>query len=165
MAVQLDDGGGRALRGHVEALGIDVHTGVAVAGVATTPDGRVAGLRLGGADGAPEHLLAAELVVFAAGIRPRDQLARAAGLAVGERGGVIVDDTCATAAPGVYAIGEVACHGGRVYGLVAPGQTMAEVVADQLDGRRGHVRRHRPLDPAQAPGRRRGQRRRPARRG
>jgi nitrite reductase (NADH) large subunit len=133
MAVQLDDGGGRALRGHVEALGIEVHTGVAVAGVATTADGRVAGLRLGGGDG-PERVLPAELVVFAAGIRPRDQLARAAGLAVGERGGVVVDDRCATDARGVYAIGEVACHAGRVYGLVAPGQVMAEVVADQLAG-------------------------------
>jgi len=129
MAVQLDDGGGRALRGHVEALGIEVHTAVAVAGVAITPDGRVSGLRLG------EHdVLPAELVVFAAGIRPRDQLARAAGLPVGERGGVVVDDACATAAPGVYAIGEVACHAGRVYGLVAPGQVMAEVVADQIAG-------------------------------
>jgi nitrite reductase (NADH) large subunit len=102
--------------------------------VATTPDGRVAGLRLGGRDGAPDEVLPAELVVFAAGIRPRDQLARAAGLAVGERGGVVVDDTCATVAAGVYAIGEVACHRGRVYGLVAPGQVMAEVVADQIAG-------------------------------
>jgi nitrite reductase (NADH) large subunit len=131
MAVQLDDGGGRALRGHVEALGIEARTGVAVTGVATTPDGRVEGLRLGGE---VEEVVPAELVVFAAGIRPRDQLARAAGLAVGERGGVVVDDACATAAPGVYAIGEVACHAGRVYGLVAPGQVMAEVVADRLAG-------------------------------
>ncbi len=135
MAVQLDDGGGAALRGHVEALGIDVRTGVAVGGVAATPDGRVAGLRLG-RDGS-EEVLAAELVVFAAGIRPRDQLARAAGLEVGARGGVVVDDTCATAVPGVYAIGEVACHSGRVYGLVAPGQVMAEVVADQIAGGTG----------------------------
>jgi nitrite reductase (NADH) large subunit len=134
MAVQLDDGGGAALRGHVEALGIDVRTGVAVGGVATTPDGRVAGLRLGAGPDGPDEVLSAELVVFAAGIRPRDQLARAAGLAVGERGGVVVDDTCATAVPGVYAIGEVACHAGRVYGLVAPGQVMAEVVAEQIAG-------------------------------
>ncbi|MDP1820636.1 MAG: nitrite reductase large subunit NirB [Acidimicrobiales bacterium] len=134
MAVQLDDGGGRALRGHVDALGIEVHTGVAVAGVATTPDGRVAGLRLGGGEDAAERTLPAELVVFAAGIRPRDQLARVADLPVGERGGVVIDDRCATAAPGVYAIGEVACHSGRVYGLVAPGQVMAEVVADQIAG-------------------------------
>ncbi|MEX2293611.1 MAG: nitrite reductase large subunit NirB [Acidimicrobiales bacterium] len=129
MAVQLDDGGGAALQGHVERLGIEVHTGVAVAGVTTTPDGRVAGLRLG-----DDVVVPAELVVFAAGIRPRDRLARDAGLAIGERGGVVVDNSCATDAPGVYAIGEVACHAGRVYGLVAPGQAMAEVVADRIAG-------------------------------
>jgi nitrite reductase (NADH) large subunit len=134
MAVQLDDGGGRALRGHVEDLGIVARTGVAVGGVETTPDGRVAGLRLGVGDGEVGEIIPAELVVFAAGIRPRDQLARAAGLPVGERGGVVVDDACATAVPGVYAIGEVACHESRVYGLVAPGQAMAEVVADRLSG-------------------------------
>ncbi|MEO6629995.1 MAG: FAD-dependent oxidoreductase, partial [Aquihabitans sp.] len=85
MAVQLDDGGGRALRRHVTDLGISVRTGAAAAAVRTTPDGRVAGLSF--AEGAD---LDAELVVFAAGIRPRDQLARDAGLAVGERGGVSV---------------------------------------------------------------------------
>jgi len=131
MAVQLDEGGGRALRRHVEGLGLNVLTGAAAAEVRVTPDGRVAGL--GFADPALPAL-DAELVVFAAGIRPRDELARSAGLEVGERGGVAVDDACATSAPGVFAIGEVALHGGRVYGLVAPGQAMAEVVADRLAG-------------------------------
>jgi len=130
MAVQLDDGGGRALRRHVEDLGITVRTGAAAAAVRTTADGRVAGLAF--AEGEP---LDAELVVFAAGIRPRDELGRSAGLVMGERGGVVVDDRCATSAPGTFAIGEVACHGGRVYGLVAPGYAMAEVVADRLAGR------------------------------
>ena len=129
MAVQLDDGGGRALRRHVEALGLDVRTSAAATGVLTTADGRVAGLSF--AEG-PD--LDAEMVVFAAGIRPRDQLGRDAGLAVGERGDIVVDDSSATSAPGIYAIGEVACHGGRVYGLIAPGYAMAEVVADRLAG-------------------------------
>ena len=87
MAVQLDDGGGRALRRHVEALGLDVRTGAAAAAVRTSPDGRVVGLSFAEGDD-----LDAELVVFAAGIRPRDQLGRDAGLAIGERGGVIIDD-------------------------------------------------------------------------
>jgi nitrite reductase (NADH) large subunit len=129
MAVQLDDGGGRTLRRHVEALGLDVCTGAAATAVRTTADGRVAGLCFG--DGSE---LDADLVVFAAGIQPRDQLGRTAGLAVGERGGIVVDDTCATSAPGTYAIGEVACHRGRVYGLVAPGYAMAGVAADRLAG-------------------------------
>ncbi len=39
-------------------------------------------------------------------IRPRDELARAAGLEIAARGGVVVDDTCATAEPHVWAIGD-----------------------------------------------------------
>src|SRR5262249_48703620 len=75
-----------------------------------------------------------DLVVFAAGVRPRDELARAAGLAVGPRGGVVVDDGCRTSDEHIYAIGECAEIGGRVYGLVAPGYAMAEVAADRLLG-------------------------------
>src|SRR5439155_25238188 len=69
-----------------------------------------------------------------AGVRPRDELARAAGLTVGARGGIVVDDACRTSAPDVYAIGECAEIGGRCYGLVAPGYAMAEVVADRILG-------------------------------
>ncbi|MCB0976639.1 MAG: nitrite reductase large subunit NirB [Acidimicrobiales bacterium] len=129
MAVQLDDGGGRALLHHVEGLGVSVRTGAAAAAVRTTPDGRVAGLSFSEGED-----LDAELVVFAAGIRPRDQIARDSGLEVGERGGVIIDDRCATSAEDVYAIGEVANHAGKVYGLVAPGYAMADVVAARLAG-------------------------------
>jgi nitrite reductase (NADH) large subunit len=129
MAVQLDDGGGALLRRKVEALGLEVRTGVASSAVLTTPDGRVRGLALG-----EDEELPADLVVFAAGIRPRDQLARDAGLPVGERGGVVVDDGLATAAPHLHAIGEVACHDGRCHGLVAPGYEMAAVLAARLAG-------------------------------
>ena len=130
MAVQLDEGGGRALRRHVEALGLDIRTGAAASAVRTSTDGRVVGLSF-----AEGEDIDTDMVVFAAGVRPRDQLGRASGLAVGERGGVVVDDACATSATDVYAIGEVACHAGRVYGLVAPGYRMAEVVAERLAGR------------------------------
>jgi len=130
MAVQLDDGGGRALRRHVEGLGLAVRTGAAASGVTVDDDNCVTGLSfVEGAD------LGADLVVFAAGARPRDELARDAGLAIGPRGGVVIDDTCRTSCDAVYAIGEVAAHRDRVYGLVAPGYAMAEVVVDQLAGR------------------------------
>jgi nitrite reductase (NADH) large subunit len=129
MGVQLDDGGGRALRRHVEGLGLDVRTGAAATAVRVDEDGATCGLSFAEGDD-----LDAELVVFAAGVRPNDQLGRDAGLDVGERGGVVVDDSCLTSAPDVFAIGEVACHRGRVYGLVAPGYAMAEVVADRLAG-------------------------------
>ncbi len=128
MALQLDDDGARIVQAHVEGLGVTVHTGAAAGAVVTGPAG-VEGVAL--ADG---RVLACELVVFAAGVRPRDQLARACGLDVGDRGGVVVDDRCLTSDPHISAIGEVACHRGLVYGLVAPGQRMAEVVAARLTG-------------------------------
>jgi nitrite reductase (NADH) large subunit len=128
--VQLDDGGGRALRRHVEGLGLEVRTDAAATAVRVDAAGVAIGLSF--ADGED---LDADLVVFAAGIRPCDQLGRDASLALGERGGVVVDDQCETSIPGLYAIGEVACHRGRVYGLVAPGYSMAEVVVDRLLGR------------------------------
>ncbi|HET6949328.1 MAG TPA: nitrite reductase large subunit NirB [Acidimicrobiales bacterium] len=134
MAVQLDAQGGRALRRRIEGLGIDVLTGVAAGEVLGTHDGRVAGLSFGDGEGAPGPL-DAEIVVFAAGIRPRDELARAAGLTMGERGGVAVDDTLATSDPHISAIGEVAAHrGGRPYGLVSPGYQQADHLATRLAG-------------------------------
>jgi nitrite reductase (NADH) large subunit len=127
MAVQLDDGGAKVLRKHVESLGIEVRTSAAATAV-LGGDG-VTGLAL--ADG---DVVETDLVVFAAGVRPRDQLGRDAGLVPGARGGIVVDNECLTSDPSVSAIGEVACHEGRVYGLVAPGYRMADVVAARLTG-------------------------------
>jgi len=123
MPLQVDEGGGALLRREILRLGLDVHCGVSVAGV---EDDRVVL-----SDGSE---LPADIVVFSAGVRPRDDLARRFGLEVGERGGIIVDDGCRTSDESIYAIGECACVGGRVYGLVAPGYAMAEVVADRLLG-------------------------------
>ena len=78
--------------------------------------------------------LEADVVLFSAGIRPRDELARLAGLAVGERGGVQIDSRCRTSNPDVYAIGECALWQGRTFGLVAPGYQMAEVAARNILG-------------------------------
>ena len=125
MPVQVDDAGGATLARHVEALGLTVHTGAATERV--LGDSRVTGLALG--DREP---IAAEVVVFSAGVRPRDLLARDAGLDVAERGGVLVDERCRTSDPHVWAIGECAAPAGRMYGLVAPGYAMAEVVVDAL---------------------------------
>ena len=125
MPVQVDDAGGAMLGRHIEQLGLTVHTGVATEAV--LGDGRVTGLALKGADE-----VAADLVVFSAGIRPRDGLARDAGLDLAERGGVLVDERCRTSDPHIWAVGECAAPAGRMYGLVAPGYAMAEVVVDTL---------------------------------
>ncbi len=129
MPLQVDEGGGEGLRRLIERLGVDVRTSTATAKVRSGSTGRVN--RMDFADGT--HL-PVDLVVFATGVRPRDELARESGLAVGERGGIVVDQACAATAPDVFAIGEVACIDGRTWGLVAPGYTMAEIVADRLLG-------------------------------
>jgi nitrite reductase (NADH) large subunit len=130
MPVQVDEGGGEVLRRLVEALGVRVLTGASTQGIAETEEG----LRLAFADGGS---LDTDLVVFSAGIRPADGLARGAGLETGERGGVAVDLGCRTSAPDVYAVGECAAALGRTWGLVAPGYAMAEVVVDRLLGGAG----------------------------
>lgn len=136
MPVQVDDGGGAALLRTIEKMGLSVHTGVGTQGVVAGPQGAsgpgsVSGMKL--SDGSE---LATDLVVFSAGVRPRDQLARDAGLDVGERGGIAVDERCVTSDPRIHAIGECAlATDGRVYGLVAPGYEMAETVACALASR------------------------------
>ncbi len=129
MGVQVDDGGGAILRRKIEKLGVGVHTGKSTKEIALNADGSVAGLKF--ADGGE---LKADLVVFSAGIRPRDELAKSSGLTMGERGGVVIDEQCRTSDPQVSAIGEVALYKNRIYGLVAPGYHMARVVADDLLG-------------------------------
>jgi nitrite reductase (NADH) large subunit len=129
MPLQVDEGGGAALRRIIESIGVQARTSTATAALRAGPDGRV-----GAMDFADGGSVDADVVVFATGVRPRDELARDAGLVVGERGGVVVDDSCATVAPDVYAIGEVASIQGRTWGLVGPGNTMAEVVVDRLLG-------------------------------
>jgi nitrite reductase (NADH) large subunit len=128
MPMQVDEGGGAVLKNLVTELGLTVHTGVGTSEIADAENGA---LRVTLSD---ESSIDASLVVFSAGVRPRDQLAREAGLAVGERGGVLVDAGCVTDDENIYAIGEVAAVDGRCYGLVAPGYSTAEVVADRLLG-------------------------------
>ncbi|WP_185266935.1 nitrite reductase large subunit NirB [Halopseudomonas xiamenensis] len=126
MPVQLDEQGGAALRAQIEALGVGVHLSRAT--TAITP-GESCRWRMQFADG--EHL-ETDLVVFSAGIRPQDALARQAGLHIAERGGVVVDEYCRSNDADIYAIGECASWNGSVFGLVAPGYRMARSVAAQL---------------------------------
>ncbi|MCG5431572.1 nitrite reductase large subunit NirB [Mycobacterium sp. MYCO198283] len=127
MPLQVDAGGGAVLAGLVRELGLHVHTGVST----TRIDPADRGLAVTLSDGTG---IDASLVVFSAGVRPRDELARDCGLDTGERGGVLTDASCCTRDPHIYAIGEVAAVEGRCYGLVAPGYATAEVVADRLLG-------------------------------
>ncbi|MBT1634336.1 nitrite reductase large subunit NirB [Clavibacter michiganensis] len=129
MSSQLDEGAGQALGRIIHDQGIDLHLGMRPTGIITTPTGRVTGVAL--PDG---RSIPADVVVFSIGITPRDELARDAGIAVGPRGGVAIDQACRTSAPHVWAIGEVAAVDGVCVGLVAPANAMAETVADRITG-------------------------------
>ncbi|MFG2328721.1 NAD(P)/FAD-dependent oxidoreductase [Streptomyces sp. NPDC048604] len=124
MPVQLDSAAGAHLAALLAARGVSAHCGTGIAGVAD-------GGRTTLADGTE---LDAALVVVAAGVRPRDELAEAAGLPRGERGGFLVDERLRTPDDRIWAIGECAAVAGRCHGLVAPGYRMAESVARQLLG-------------------------------
>jgi nitrite reductase (NADH) large subunit len=124
MPVQIDDAGGSILRSNIEALGVSVHTSKSTTEI-VSENGKI--VKMTFADGSE---LETDTIVFSAGIRPRDELARSCGLEIGERGGIVINDYCQTSDPDIYAIGECALYKNRIYGLVAPGYTMAGVVAD-----------------------------------
>lgn len=126
MAVQIDDLGGAVLRKKIEALGVQVHTSKATQAIV---DGEQHVHKMTFADGSE---LETDLIVFSAGIRPRDELAKLAGLEVGERGGIVINDFCQTSDPDIYAIGECALWQGKIYGLVAPGYDMARIAAQHV---------------------------------
>ncbi|MGF0309530.1 nitrite reductase large subunit NirB [Rhodococcus sp. IEGM1428] len=128
MPLQVDEGGGALLARLVTELGLNVHVGVGTSSISNNDS---AGLTVELSDGST---IDAALLVFSAGVRPQDRLARESGLEVGERGGIMVDIGCTTSDPAVFAIGECAAVEGRCYGLVAPGYSTAEVVADRLLG-------------------------------
>ncbi len=130
MAQQIDEAGGALLARMITELGIEVHVGTGTEAIESVDhaDGSASvRVRLTGGE-----VIDAGVVIFAAGVRPRDELAAAAGLTRAERGGVLTDLSCQTSDPDIYAIGEVAAIEGRCYGLVGPGYTSAEVVADRL---------------------------------
>ncbi len=133
MAVQVDDGGGRVLRHRIEALDVRVHTGRNTVGIT---DGARHVHKMEFADGGE---LETDVIVFSAGIRPSDVLARSADLEVGERGGIKVNDYFQTSDPDIYAIGECALVGGKVYGLIAPCYQMAMNAAEHVAGRTGEA--------------------------
>ncbi|RBO82225.1 nitrite reductase large subunit NirB [Marinomonas aquiplantarum] len=128
MPVQLDETGGQVLKEMIEGLDVSVNTATATQEII---DGEQAFHRMNFADGS--HL-ETDLILFSAGIRPQDALARQSGLEIGERGGICVNNDCLTSDDSIYAIGECALWNGRIFGLVAPGYSMAKAAAAHIMG-------------------------------
>ncbi len=127
MPRQVDDAGSRTLVRKIESLGVQVHLGKSTKAV----HGEHGVERIEFVDG---EAIDVDMIIVSAGIRPRDDLAKQSKLAVGERGGIVVNDRLETSDANIFAIGECALHGGMIYGLVAPGYDMAEIVAANLAG-------------------------------
>ena len=128
MTVQLDDAGGALLRRKIENLGVTVHTGK---NTSLITDGEQCVNKMCFADGGE---LETDIVLFSAGIRPRDDIARDCELEIGARGGIVINNQCQTSDADIYAIGECALWNGMIYGLVAPGYAMARTVVADLTG-------------------------------
>lgn len=129
MPRQIDSAGSHILETRLAKLGLQIHLNKST--LAVEGEGKISRLRF-----ADDTILDLDMLVISAGIRPRDELARLSGLQVGTRGGILVNEKMQTSDPRIFAIGECALVAGMIYGLVAPGYEMADVVASQLTG--GH---------------------------
>ena len=127
MPRQVDETGSNLLIKKIEELGVQVHVDTATKEI--IGNGKVEGMVFNSGEA-----IDVGMIIVSAGIRPRDELARERGIEVHDRGGVVVNDHLQTNDTDIYAIGEVALHGGMIYGLVAPGYEMAEILAARLTG-------------------------------
>lgn len=127
MPRQLDETGATFLRDKLEHLGIHIHLNKNTSAI--RGNGKAEWIEF-----TDDTQLDTDMVVISAGIRPRDELAKQCGLKIGPRGGILVDKRLQTSDPFIYAMGECALFEGMIYGLVAPGYQMAEVVASNLTG-------------------------------
>ncbi len=123
MPVQLDKEGGKLLRKKIKDINVDVLT---EKNTKKITQGTAHRYRMEFTDGSQ---LETDTIVFSAGIRPQDELARSSDISIGERGGIIIDDYCQTSDKDIYSIGECALWNGKIYGLVAPGYQMAKTAA------------------------------------
>ncbi|GAL67481.1 nitrite reductase [NAD(P)H] large subunit [Jejuia pallidilutea] len=127
MPRQLDSRSSQVLQLKLESIGLNIHLSKATNQI--LGNGRITGMEFG-----EDDILDVDMLIVSAGIRPRDELARACGLEVGVRGGVIVDNTMKTSDDAIYAIGEIALYNQMIYGLVAPGYDMADIAVQQILG-------------------------------
>ncbi|KQB44528.1 nitrite reductase (NAD(P)H) [Flavobacterium sp. L1I52] len=125
MPRQLDKGASNMLRSKIEELNIKIHLSKSTQFI--DGDNAITGMMF-----EEEELLKVDMLVISAGIKPRDELGRSAGLEVGVRGGIVVNNKMQTSDPNIFAIGEVALYNHMIYGLVAPGYEMADVAAEQI---------------------------------
>jgi nitrite reductase (NADH) large subunit len=122
---QLDREGAEFLQTRLESLGLTFITGAHTAAV--TGEFAATGIRLEDGREVP-----GELILFSAGIVPRVELARDAGIEV--KKGILVDPSKQTSAADIFAAGDAAEFEGRVYGLILPAIEQARVASHAMAG-------------------------------
>ena len=144
MGVQLDAAGGDILKRKIEALGVKVLTGKNTQAIIDNSDAIHKNLSTFSENPCQltmqftdDTSLDTDMIVFSAGIRPQDGIIKnnpECGIEIGARGGILIDEQCRTNAAHVYAIGECAVWDNKIFGLVAPGYSMASICAAQITG-------------------------------
>lgn len=127
MPRQIDAAGSHILAAKLEALGLTIHTSKNT--IEISGEESITGMKF--SDGSE---IVSDMLVISAGIKPRDELAIKSGLTVGNRGGILVNERMQTSDENIFAIGECALFNGMIYGLVAPGYEMADIVVANLLG-------------------------------
>lgn len=134
---QLDEEAGSMVVEQVRNLGVDVMLSKRVDKIEVDENNFVTGVRF-----EDDELMPCSIVCFAIGVRPRDELARRAGIKCADRGGgIIVDNALRTSEEDIFAIGECASWQGEAFGLIAPGVEMADVLSFNLTQAKQHTPR------------------------
>ena len=123
------------IKEHLTARGVVLHLGDGLAGVEQNPGGNLTVVSERGTR------LTADLVILALGVRPEIALARDAGLAIGSRGGIVVDAEMHTSDPNIWAVGDavevpdVLTGQETVLPLAGPANRQGRVAAESIAGR------------------------------
>jgi NADPH-dependent 2,4-dienoyl-CoA reductase/sulfur reductase-like enzyme/rhodanese-related sulfurtransferase len=125
---------------HLIARGVHLRLGDGLARIDEGVDGRLIVVAESGAT------LPADLVILAIGVRPETELAKAAGLPIGARGGIVVDEQMRTSDPHIWAVGDVVevpdvlTGQDTVLPLAGPANRQGRVAAESIAGRATHFR-------------------------
>ncbi len=140
LVAPLDREMARLVEGHVERHGVHLALGDGVAGFTRLPGGTL-DVRTQSGKAYP-----ADIVILALGVRPDTTLAKAAGLAIGELGGIRVDDHMRTSDPDILAVGDAIEVRDFVTGewslvaLAGPANRQGRIAAEVIAGRDSRYR-------------------------
>ena len=123
------------IKDHLTARGVTLHLSDGLARIEAEPGGSLTVVAESGAR------LPADLVILAIGVRPETALAKAAGLTIGSRGGMVVDDQMRTSDPRIWAVGDAVEVRDLLVGqetvlpLAGPANRQGRVAAESIAGR------------------------------